>query len=103
GDGISPLRFVSVCFEDGANAAHRVRTPGAGWQKNAGSFCRVVLDAHVFSQVTFHACVQVNRTRMTRIERINADKTRISAGENQLTFLAFQAGLRKLKDQWEVL
>src|SRR5262249_51709977 len=30
-------------------------------------------------------------------------ETRISAGENQLTFLAFQAGLRKLKDQWEVL
>jgi len=29
--------------------------------------------------------------------------TRISAGENQLTFLAFQSGLWKLKDQWEVL
>src|SRR5262245_36247035 len=49
GDGIRSLCFVPVRFEDSANAPHRVRTPGAGEQKNAGSFCRVVLDAHVSS------------------------------------------------------
>src|SRR5262245_31336905 len=48
-DGIRSLCFVSVRFEDGANASHRVRSPGAGRQKNAASFCRDVLNAHVSS------------------------------------------------------
>src|SRR5262245_30547462 len=52
GDGISTLRFVSVCFEDGANASHWVRTPLAWMQKNAGAFRAIVLDAHVSSQIT---------------------------------------------------
>jgi hypothetical protein len=49
GDGIRSLCFVSVCFEDGANAAHGISTSLSGRQKNADSFCRTVLDAHVSS------------------------------------------------------
>src|SRR5213593_3062897 len=47
GDGVSVSCFVSVCFEDGGNASHRVQPPLTWSQDNAGSFGRTILDAHV--------------------------------------------------------
>ena len=46
GDGVSASCFVSICFEDGGNASHRIRTPLTRKQDNAGSVCRAISVAH---------------------------------------------------------
>ena len=79
------------------------------WLKKGENNCRVMqivcplttknlLQTQFFSNAPrcFVACNHIGCGYMLHISRI-------SAGENQLTFLAFQAGLRKPKDQWEVL
>src|SRR5262245_2786941 len=49
GNRIVALRFVPVCFEDSADAAHWVRPSFTRRQKNGDAFCWLILVAHLFS------------------------------------------------------